>query len=392
MEQRHAYELRVGRRLSESLRSPNFRRLILITIVLWMTFGTMSALLYYANSTDERSTNPVSNILLLSVGDACLKAALTIPIILAIAYFHRRLKRWPAKIGIYLLFYFVFMIAHVSIRPLVLPFVVRPTMPNEKLPSKFTYAQKVEIGVRTFALSDLMGFSCIVIVFNAWVLAAESQRRALNEERLAARLASAELQVLKMQLQPHFLFNTLNTIYNLAPQNSRKAQLMIARLSDLLRLSLDHVSSNMVPLQRELEFLENYLDIEKTRFEERLKVVQEIDPEALDAAVPNLLLQPLVENAIRHGIGKKASGGTLEIRAAKQDSRLHITITDDGRPPAPSATTRGIGMANTRARLTQLFGADFIFELKPAGEGAQVVINFPFQSIESAVKDEEHVG
>jgi two-component system, LytTR family, sensor kinase len=392
MEPRHAYLQSVGRRLSESLRGPNFRRLMLITFVLWTMFGTMSALLYYANTTDERSMNPLRNILVLSVGDAWLKAALSVPIILGIAYFHRKLKRWPSKIAIYVLFYVVFVSAHVTIRPFVLPFVVRPTMPNEKLPEKFTYRQKVEIAVRSFALSDLMGFSCVVIVFNAWVYASETQRRALNEERLAARLASAELQVLKMQLHPHFLFNTLNTIYNLAPQNSRKAQLMIARLSDLLRLSLDHVSSNMVPLQRELEFLDNYLDIEKTRFEERLTIVREIDPDALDAAVPNLLLQPLVENAIRHGIGKKASGGTIEIRAKKQDNRLNITITDDGRPPAPTSSSNGIGLANTRARLTQLFGTDFTFVLRPAGEGTQVVIDLPFQSIETSVKDEEHVG
>jgi LytS/YehU family sensor histidine kinase len=194
-----------------------------------------------------------------------------------------------------------------------------------------------------------------------------------------------------MQLQPHFLFNTLNTIYNLAPQNSRKAQTMIARLSDLLRLSLDHVSSNMVPLQQEMEFLENYLDIEKTRFEERLQIVREIDPDALDAAVPNLLLQPLVENAIRHGIGKKASGGTIQIRAAKQDQRLRITITDDGRPPMPNPNSSGIGVANTRARLTQLFGKDFTFELKPSGQGTQVSIDIPFQSSEHIVKQEEPV-
>lgn len=166
---------------------------------------------------------------------------------------------------------------------------------------------------------------------------------------------------------------------------------MIARLSDLLRLSLDHVSSNMVPLQQELEFLENYLDIEKTRFEERLQIVREIDPEALDAAVPNLLLQPLVENAIQHGIAKKASGGTIEIRAAKVGSRLKITITDDGRNPSASKGSSGIGIANTRARLAQLFGKDFTFELNPVGEGCQVAIELPFQSSESTVKQEEPV-
>jgi LytS/YehU family sensor histidine kinase len=254
-----------------------------------------------------------------------------------------------------------------------------------------TYSEKVSLAARSFIINDLMGFSVVVLIFNAWSYAREMQLRALNEERLTARLAQAELQALKMQLHPHFLFNTLNTIYNLAPENSRKAQLMISRLSNLLRLSLDHVSSNMVTLQQELEFLDCYLDIEKTRFEERLKVVEEIDSEALDASVPNLLLQPLVENAIRHGISKKASGGTVSILAARLRDRLTITVTDDGRPPNASSRSNGIGLSNTRARLTQLFGSDFQFEVQPAGEGTRVLIDIPFVPIESMVKQGEAV-
>lgn len=385
------YLTKVGARLLDSLRSRNFWRLILIIYGVWTLFGVMGTVQYWANSMGEADFR-LRTMLILTIGDAWLKATLTVPVVVALLAVHRRFSRWSARIAICLLLYFAFLAAHVMVRPLVLPFVVRPTNPSEKLPVKtYPYREKVEIALRSFALSDLMGFSCIIFVFNAWMYAIETQRRALNEERLAARLASAELQVLKMQLQPHFLFNTLNTIYNLAPQNSRKAQMMIARLSDLLRLSLDHVSSNMVPLQQELEFLDNYLDIEKTRFEERLTIVREIDSEALDAAVPNLLLQPLVENAIRHGIGKKASGGTISINASRQGTRLKITITDDGRHPATNTGSTGIGIANTTARLTQLFGQDFSFELKPAGEGAQVAIDLPFQSSGSIVKQEEPV-
>jgi two-component sensor histidine kinase len=385
------YPPKVGHRLLESLRSRKFWRLILITFALWATFGLMTAVQYYANSSDERATFPLSTILILTLGDAWIRAVITVPIVLALTSVHRRFARWSVRIAFYCLLFAAFAPAHFLIRPLVLPLVIRKTPSAPVTSPKISYHEKVSIAAMTFFIPDLMGFACIVIAFNAWVYAQETQRRALNEERLAARLASAELQVLKMQLQPHFLFNTLNTIYNLAPQNSRKAQTMIARLSDLLRLSLDHVSSNMVPLQQELEFLENYLDIEKTRFEERLQIVREIDPEALDAAIPNLLLQPLVENAIRHGIGKKASGGTIEIRAAKQNQRLRITITDDGRPPMPDPNSTGIGVANTRARLTQLFGQNFIFELKPAGQGTQVAIDIPFQSSEHIVKQEEAV-
>ena len=385
------YSHQVGQRLFETIRSRSFWRLILITFVLWTMFGMMTALQYYANSYDERATFSLKTILILTLGDAWIRATFTVPVVLVLLLIHRRVQRWPARIALYFVLFLGFVAMHAVVRPVVLPLVIQRTPSAPVTLDRFTYQQKVVMAVRSFFVINVMGFACIAIAFNAWMYALETQRRALNEQRLAARLASAELQVLKMQLQPHFLFNTLNTIYNLAPQNSRKAQTMIARLSDLLRLSLDHVSSNMVPLQQELEFLENYLDIEKTRFEERLHVVREIDPEALDAAVPNLLLQPLVENAIRHGIGKKAAGGTIEIRAAKVGARLKITITDDGRNPTGGNSPSGIGLANTRARLAQLFGKDFVFELRPAGEGTQVVIDFPFQSSESIVNQKEPV-
>jgi two-component system, LytTR family, sensor kinase len=385
------YLTNVGIALIDSIRSRNFWRLILITFALWTTFGVMNGVQYYANSYDERSTFSLSTITILTVGDAWIRAALTVPLVLLLVWIHRRLQRWTARIAVYCVLYMMFAAAHFMVRPLVLPLVVRPSPDARLTTPKMTYRSKVSLAAMSFWIPDLMGFACIVIVFNAWVYAQETQRRALNEERLAARLASAELQVLKMQLQPHFLFNTLNTIYNLAPQNSRKAQVMIARLSNLLRLSLDHVSSQMVPLQQELEFLDSYLDIEKTRFEERLQVVREIDPEALDAAVPNLLLQPLVENAIRHGISKKAAGGKLEIYAARRGDRLRIMITDDGRPPQPSTTSSGIGLSNTRARLTQLFGNDFAFELLAAGQGAQVLIDLPFKLVELTAKQQEPV-
>jgi len=386
------YSTKVGKLLLDSIRSRNFWRLILITFALWTTFGVMTGVQYYANSYDERATFPLSTITILTLGDAWIRAAISIPLVLGLVSIHRRVQRWVGRVAVYCLLYIVFASAHFLVRPVILPLVVRPS-PNAPVTSpKMTYWSKVSLAAMSFWIPDLMGYACIVIVFNAWVYAQETQRRALNEERLAARLASAELQVLKMQLQPHFLFNTLNTIYNLAPQNSRKAQVMIARLSNLLRLSLDHVSPNMVPLQQELEFLDSYLDIEKTRFEERLQVVRDIDPEALDAAVPNLLLQPLVENAIRHGINKKAAGGKIEIFAARRGDRLRITITDDGRPPEPSTSSSGIGMANTRARLTQLFGNDFSFELMSAGQGAQVLIDLPFKAVELPSKQQEHVG
>ena len=367
-----------------------FWKLILATFALWTLFGITTAVQYYATtSPQERLTFTFSHWFALTIRDNWLKAAVTVPLILGLFYLHAHVRRWLPRIACYLVLLFAFVSLHVLLRPLVVPFVMYEDYTHSS--PAMSYLEKVDLAARSFMLNDLMGFLVVVLIFNAWSYAYETQQRALNEEKLSARLAQAELQALKMQLHPHFLFNTLNTIYNLAPDNSRKAQLMISRLSNLLRLSLDHVSSNMVTLQQELEILDCYLDIEKTRFEERLKVVEEIDAEALDASVPNLLLQPLVENAIRHGIAKKASGGTVAIRAARLRDRLTMSVTDDGRPPTASSRSNGIGLANTRARLTQLFGSDYLFEVQAAGEGTRVLIDIPFVPIESLVKEGETV-
>jgi two-component sensor histidine kinase len=379
--------------VGEQVRKRSFWRLILATFALWTLFGVTTALQYYANSMpSDRASYPLSRWVTLTMSDNWLKALITIPLILALMLLHKKVKRWPLRLGAYLVLLFTFVCVHIVLRPFVVPLVLHD---DTKISTpKLSYLEKIEIAARSFMVIDLMGFAVIVLIFNAWTYAEEMQQRALNEERLTARLAQAELQALKMQLHPHFLFNTLNAIYNLAPDNSRKAQLMIARLSDLLRLSLDHVSTNMVTLQQELEFLDCYLEIEKTRFEERLQFVEEIDPDALDASVPNLFLQPLVENAIRHGISKKAGGGSVIIRAARANGRLTITILDDGRPVTDTSKPGGIGLPNTRARLTQLFGSDYKFEVQPSGEGMRVLIDIPFvpiESFESIVKQGETV-
>ena len=184
-----------------------------------------------------------------------------------------------------------------------------------------------------------------------------------------------------MQLHPHFLFNTLNTIYNLIPVRAREAQATITRLSNLLRFSLDHVATETVTLQDELDFLMEYVQIEKTRFEERLRVEKDVPTDTLQAEVPNMILQPLVENSIRHGVGKKAAGGTIRISSRRENGRLLIMVTDDGLPPSISQHgNTGIGLANTRARLAKLYGEDFIFDLEPFGQGTRVQLSIPFKA------------
>ena len=190
--------------------------------------------------------------------------------------------------------------------------------------------------------------------------------------------------MLEMQLQPHFLFNTLHAISTLMHRDVQGADRMMSRLSDLLRLTLDNGDEQEVPLKKELEFLEGYLEIEQIRFQDRLTIKRDVDPEVLDARVPNLILQPLVENAIRHGIEPRLGPGVVEISCHRSNGRLEIRIRDNG-PGIPKASQgrfkEGIGLSNTRARLEQLYSKSFHFNLEtPANHGLSVTLSIPYQT------------
>ena len=209
------------------------------------------------------------------------------------------------------------------------------------------------------------------------------REREFRASQLESQLAQAQLQTLKMQLQPHFLFNTLNGIAGLVRDNRNKAAVnMLAGLSDLLRYTLENAGKQEVPLKEELEFLELYLDIQQMRFSDRLQVEMEIEPETLDALVPNLILQPLVENAIRHGTSRRAASGTVGVSARRDDGSLRIHIYDDGpglKRDDGAKTVEGVGLSNTRARLSQLYGGRQKFTLSErGGGGVEAIIVIPF--------------
>lgn len=217
----------------------------------------------------------------------------------------------------------------------------------------------------------------IIYAFNYYI---KYRQHELKSSQLEARLAQSQLQSLRMQLQPHFLFNTLHAISALMHRDVEAADRMIARLSDLLRVSLEKVGVQEVPLKEEIEFLERYLEIEQTRFQDRLTVRVEIDPGALDASVPNLLLQPLVENAIRHGIAPRSTPGEVEIRAARDNGRLRLEVRDNGPGIRQEGFKEGIGLRNTRARLEQLYGDNYRFDMQPAGDtGLCITLEIPFR-------------
>ncbi len=211
----------------------------------------------------------------------------------------------------------------------------------------------------------------------------QAAQLAWRASQLEAQLAQAQLQTLRMQLQPHFLFNTLHAVSALMEDDIKAARRMIARLSELLRLTLEQSGQPEVTLQQELEALARYLEIEQIRFQDRLQVELKIDPETLVAHVPYLILQPLVENAIRHGIAMLSSAGKIEISSARQDGMLELLVRDDGPglPDGGAAFKEGIGLTNTRARLEQLYGVEHRFEIGNAtGGGWLVTLVIPFQS------------
>ena len=229
--------------------------------------------------------------------------------------------------------------------------------------------------------SDLLTYWALIGLRHAVDYYRKYQERELKATQLEARLAEAQLQALKMQLQPHFLFNTLHAISALVHKDVEAADRMITRLSEFLRITLDSVGIQEVPLKTELESLDKYLDIEQVRFGSRLTVVRSIAPETLDLLVPNLILQPLVENAVRHGIAPRAAGGRIEIHARRQDGRLLIDISDDG-PGSPEGSPRdGVGLANTRTRLRQLYGSAQTLDLRSEpGAGFRVTLALPLHA------------
>jgi signal transduction histidine kinase len=210
----------------------------------------------------------------------------------------------------------------------------------------------------------------------------ESRARELTAAELQTRLAEAQFQSLQRQLHPHFLFNTLHAISALMHRDIEAADAMLARLSDLLRLTLERSGTQTVTVKDEVDFLEKYLEIERARMGPRLQVRVDVDPEALDARVPNLVLQPLVENAIRHGIVPRIEGGRVEVAVGRAGDMLRLVVRDDGpglpggEPPASAA---GVGIGNTRSRLERLYGARHRFEFAtPPGGGLAVTIDIPF--------------
>jgi two-component system, LytTR family, sensor kinase len=288
---------------------------------------------------------------------------------------HPSVRNWAVQIAAMV----TFVVIHLVIFSLA-TVALDPAVSMSGLPRVFGQS------MLSWTVLDSLVFCAIVVVHHAVVYYRVSKDRALRASQLETRLAQAQLQMLRMQLQPHFLFNTLHSISALMHKDVRRADSMVAALSDLLRMSLQNIGAQEVPLQSELDFLQRYVEIMTLRFGERLKVSIEVDPETRDARVPNLFLQPLVENSFRHGFGDLGQG-SIAISVRRDGDMLRCDVVDDGRG-LRAGHKEGVGLASTRQRLAHLYGERQIFSLRGApGEGVHVTMAIPFHPYERAAAD-----
>ena len=270
----------------------------------------------------------------------------------------------------------------VAVAKIGLDWVTFPAFTPMSVPERGMALLRRMLAVRIFpgviTASIITGLSLAVINYELY------RDRELRARDLTARLAQAQLKVLEMQLNPHFLFNSMQSIAELMHTDVDAADRMLGRLSDLLRLSLSRFGVHELSLRDELDFLREYLAIEEIRFSDRLSVDFDVDPAVLDAAVPNLVLQPLVENAVKHGIARRVEPGRVRISAHRKDSRLLLEVADNG-PGLGSPQPERLGLANTRARLEQLFNGDHDFTMhSDRTGGVRVELSIPFRLVSHA--------
>lgn len=315
-----------------------------------------------------------------------LAAVLTLVILRLGASFPIEKRVWARGISLHVLFSLCFGVVRTALEAVVYSNLTAGWGPAYEWTQGLGHTFKV---LMIFGFHQaLIAYWFILILHTAVRYHEKFQERAeaalrleLNAAELREQVTRAQLGALKMQLQPHFLFNTLNAIMGMVRTGEvQQAERALSRFSDLLRAVLDDMDAQEVTLERELTYLRLYLSIEQMRFSDRLVVRIEADPDVLDAAVPHMALQPIAENAVRHGISCRVAGGSIDVRASRVGSRLHITVRDSGKGArAGSPAGRGLGLSNLRARLTQLYGAEGELRIECTDSGAVVEVIVPYR-------------
>jgi signal transduction histidine kinase len=351
-------------------------------------FGVSSTIQGYGLSRVAGEAHPmILHLLILNLVYWYVPALLA-PIIVELAtrYQFRR-----GRISVFMLVHGLAMLTYSVVHTSAM-FAVRKMLMQQPPPKGWWWSVRVEY-LKQFDWM-FMTYLFLVGITHALEFRRESERRAVDAAQLETRLVEAQLQALQRQLHPHFLFNTLNAIAGLMRTDVDAADRMMDRLGDLLRMTLNTSNIHEVSLKEELEVLQKYLDIEQVRLGDRMTVSIDIHPETLDAQVPNFLLQPLVENAVRHGIAPNARPGYLAITADRHGDRLAMQILNSGEGVPPHRLTllnQGVGLANTRARLEHRYPNDHSLLFSNANPGFRVTVNIPF-AIERTIADPIRVG
>lgn len=364
--------------LSETKLKPWVKWLLLFG--LWTLIGLAFAGQAYLSRARAGSPAPWTFVLGRALADWYGYAVLSVPALWLARRFSFERGKWKRGVGIHLPASAVFSLSYMSLRALVAQWQTRGEMEPASFSTAFSNAF-----VATFFF-NLLIYWVIILAQHAFGYYDKLRERERQTAELETRLTEARLQALQMQLNPHFLFNTLNAISALVHKDADAADRMIGQLSDLLRYALESTDAQEVPLRQELDFLERYLEIQQARFGQRLTVRREIEPETLEARVPNLVLQPMVENAIEHGIGPHARPGQIVLRATRRRDQLELQVQDNGGGlPKHGALEESVGLGNTRARLQQLYGQEQQLELQNGDEGGLTVrITIPWRAAREA--------
>ena len=343
--------------------------------LVWTLLGTSFALSSYLNAARDNANVSFKRTLTGYLADFWVWGLLS-PLIFRLATRYELRKKFPRNLFIHLAVSILFALIVLSAAAPLTWYFGYPNLIRN--PTLFILWRNNAFSIYYFHQGLTIYWTTLVVAH------ALHYYKGLREEearaaRLSAQLAQAQLQALKMQIHPHFLFNTLNSIAALLHKDVEAADRMIARLGDFLRLTLKRSDAQTITFQQELEFLKCYLDIERIRFQDRLTVDLQVDPQTLDVRVPNLILQPIVENAVQHGIARQSNGGLITIRATKDEDRLLIEVEDNGPGLGTNQNGQsGIGIKNTCSRLERFYSHDFVFQIKDSSnQGVLVSLNIP---------------